>query len=123
VAPESGPLTLEGEIRRPSDEGDGVRLRLVTRSSGVVRTWDIPPGGAVSLDGFSVELVADEPLDFIVDAGASDNSDSIQADFVLKNAAGQRVGNSRDEFSGLAMDPWVAYAQILLISNEFMFVD
>jgi hypothetical protein len=100
-----------------------VRLRLVTRSSGVVRTWDIPPGGAVSLDGFSVELAADEPLDFIVDAGTSDNSDSIQVDFVLKNAAGQRVGNSRDEFSGLAMDPWVAYAQILLISNEFMFVD
>ena len=70
-----------------------------------------------------IELAADEPLDFIVDAGTSDNSDSIQADFVLKNAAGQRVGNSRDEFSGPAMDPWVAYAQILLISNEFMFVD
>ena len=123
VAPETGQVTLEGEIKRPSDEGDGVRLRLVTRSSGVVRTWDIPPGGAVSLDGFSIELAADEPLDFIVDAGTSDNSDSIQADFVLKNAAGQRVGNSRDEFSGPAMDPWVAYAQILLISNEFMFVD
>jgi len=32
-------------------------------------------------------------------------------------------GDSPDELSGPSLPPWVAYAQVLLISNELMFVD
>lgn len=123
LSPETGKLDLSGEIKRPSDQGDGVRLRLVTGTRGVVRTWEVPPGAGVTLDGTSIEVAADETLDFIVDAGQSDTSDSIEVSFRLKNAAGHLLASSRDEFSGPALDPWVAYAQVLLISNEFMFVD
>jgi hypothetical protein len=62
-------------------------------------------------------------VDVIIDALGSDNSDRITMDLRIKQGTGQLLASSSEEFSGPALDPWVAYAQVLLISNEFMFVD
>jgi hypothetical protein len=124
-SPETGAFTLSGELKRPAAEGDGVRVRLVTGARGLVRTWEVPAGGSITLDeaGTALTMTEGETVDWIVDAIGSDNSDSFTLDLQIKSAAGQLLASSRDEFSGPALDPWVAYAQVLLISNELMFVD
>ena len=124
-SPEAGTLTFRGEIKRPAAEGDGVRVRLVTGTRGVVGTWEVAPGGTLVLDQAAQPLaVTDgESVDWIVDPMGSDNSDSVTVDVRIHSATRQQLASSREEFSGPALDPWVAYAQVLLISNEFMFVD
>jgi hypothetical protein len=122
-AAEAGALALTGEIERPAAEGDGVRVRLVTGTGGLAHEWQVAPAGTLRFDGTRIEVEDGETIDVIVDALGSDNSDSITMDLTVTNGMGQLLASSREEFSGPALDPWVAYAQVLLISNEFMFVD
>jgi hypothetical protein len=124
-SPESGTVRFHGEIKRPAAEGDGVRLRLVTGTRGVIGTWEVAPGGTLVLEQAVAALALSdgETVDWIVDPMGSDHSDRVTVDIRINSAAGQLLADSRDEFSGPALDPWVAYAQVLLISNELMFVD
>jgi len=122
-SPVAGSVSISGVLKRPSAEGDGVRLSLATTSGGQVQTWDVPPGGEIRLDGTAIELRDGEVVDVIVDPKATDHSDSFEMALELRSAAGTVLANTEEEFSGPALDPWVAYAQVLLISNEFMFVD
>jgi hypothetical protein len=74
-----------------------------------------------------------DTLDFAVDCRTNSNSDSFQWAPVVRlldaPAAGPAEWNAASGFSGPkdlvagGLTPWEKYAQVLLVSNEFMFVD
>ena len=121
-SPAAGPVSLRGELHRPSENGDGVRLRLVTDKKGLVREWDIAASGKADLET-SLSLEMDEVVDLVVDAKESDNSDSFNLKATFASASGQLLADTAEEFAGPPVDPWIALAQVMLISNELMFVD
>jgi hypothetical protein len=82
----------------------------------------------------------DDNIDFVVDFRANLNSDDFKWSPVLKLARDSALPadpgadytnewNARRDFSGppavppKPLGPWEKYAQVLLLSNEFMFVD
>lgn len=123
-SPETFAVNVRGEVKRPEASGDGVRVRLVTSHQGLVREWDVPAGGTMAIEIDSLPLQAGEVVDFIIDPKATDLCDSFQfVPRLTETRTGQLVAAANEEFAGPPLDPWTAYAQVLLISNEFMFVD
>ncbi len=123
-SPEAATVVISGELKRPAPEGDGVRLRLVSATRGLLHTWDAPAASTVAVTVPDLPLAEGEILDFVIDAKAGDNSDSFQFAPKIQEARTRRLlADAAEEFAGPALDPWTACAQVLLVGNEFMFVD
>ncbi|PYK59886.1 MAG: hypothetical protein DME21_12310, partial [Verrucomicrobia bacterium] len=86
----------------------------------------------------SLEVNKGDTIDFVVDFNANLNSDDFKWAPVIKSkeqptgaSSGEYAGewNGKKDFSGppepppKPLSPWEKYAQVLLLSNEFMFVD
>jgi hypothetical protein len=81
----------------------------------------------------NVEVKKGDTIDFLVDCKGSDLCDSFGWVPVVRVASAPVAGNdgpaewnSATSFAGPAakpLDAWVKYAQVLLESNEFVFVD
>ncbi len=134
-----GYVTVDGELSHPYKQGDGVRARLATSRDGLLATWMVHDREA-STKVSKIRVTPGDTIDFIVDLGRAgdfqydgftwtatitktNNDDKIAGD---DNGA---VWNSVTEFAGPAQPPpkpmtaWEKYAQVLLESNEFAFVD
>jgi hypothetical protein len=77
-----------------------------------------------------VEVRQGDTLDFVVDIGGTLNSDQfLWAPIISTVEAGPATTwNAKQEFTGPAatkqqLEPWQQYAQVLLLANEFSFVD
>lgn len=134
-APVTAIVSLNGELEHPGKEGDGVRARVVSSRSGLVAEWTAKSGKTPTHVG-RIEVQAGEILDLIVDPVGGDNTDSfnwapVLASTALAGSASStppRTWDSARDFRGPAEDPqpldgWGRYAQVLLSSNEFVFVD
>ena len=138
TAPQDATLMISGTLTHPSDQGDGVQARIVSSRSGEIGHWIAQHGQAQT----TVERVAvrrGETLDFIVDCRASDNSDSFAWSPVLKTvpASGAKTAAAEPTMTWAAsldyggpdsqtvktLSAWEKYAHILLMTNEFCFVD
>ena len=123
-SPEPARIAIKGELKRPDPIGDGVRLRLASNLRGLLGTWDVPAGGAADAAAGPFDIAAGETLAWVIDPKSSNGNDSFQfAPRLIDAATGRPVADASKEFAGPALDPWVAYAQSLLASNEFLFVD
>jgi hypothetical protein len=124
-APEDGIYSVEGKLAHGQAAGDGVRAKVVSSRDGIKGEWPVHKSEAqTTLLGIS--LKKGDALDFVVEPGQDDNSDSFMwAPTVRSQTSGQSwsaTGGFKTEkpapFSRLA-----AYAQALLMSNEFLFID
>jgi hypothetical protein len=131
TAPAAGTLHIEGELKHPEPHGNGVIARIVSSSRGRVGEWTA--ANSVSPTPVNaVQVSAGETIDFVVDSRGDDGYDTFtwrttlrlqQADGVTKS------WNSHDGIEGpkppkpLPLGRWGQLAQVLLMSNEFMFVD
>ena len=127
VAPRDLAVAIEGTLRRPAEAGDGVRAR-VFGPAGVAGSWTLPHG-EVATPVAHVEVKAGEAIDFVVDCLGNDNSDSftwaptIRA---LDGPPGRASWDARADFLGPPPEPLTpleAYAQVLLLTNEFVYAD
>jgi hypothetical protein len=116
VAPREGVVTVSGKLKHPSENGDGVRGRLVSSRSGMQGEWKVKTSEAVT-DVARVEVQAGETLDFVVDCLENVNSDSFEWTVQLKlaTAEGQELDswNSAADFHGplgATLPQQVAYA-------------
>jgi hypothetical protein len=77
---------------------------------------------------------AGESLDFVVDIGDGLNSDQFlwsmrvqrEADAGIDGGAAAEVWDAEKDFASQPqskMDAWVQFVQVLMLTNEFMFVD
>ncbi len=138
TAPAAGSVTIDGVAEHGNAQGDGVEAIARSSRHGVLGRWTV----AHNRQDTHVENVAVErgdTIDFIVDPRANDNYDSFRwapklhlapAAGAPAAAAGQALPtdhwNAETDFHGPlppAMDSWTRLAQVLLLSNEFVFLD
>jgi hypothetical protein len=134
VAPYDATIALDGELKHGSPEGDGVFGRIVS-SSGAVLWQGHAHNNQVQSEFTDIPVKAGDTIDLIIDCGANQSHDSftwhpriraIQAADGNNDAGRPREWLSRLGFDGPPpppMAPWEKYAQVLMMSNEFMFVD
>jgi hypothetical protein len=131
TAPAAGVLRIEGELKHPEPNGDGVVATVASNSRGRVAQWTAAHG-AVATPVESIEVAAGEVIDFVVGAGASDVYDTFTWRTTLRlkrGDGGEETWNSHDAIDGpkppaaAPLDRWGQLAQVLLMCNEFMFVD
>jgi hypothetical protein len=126
TSPVSGKVNIEGTLRHGQPAvpyGDGVRGRIVSSRHGELASWSVNGSSAeTKLNGIAVEK--GDTLDFIVDARKDPENDGFGWAPTIR--AGEQVWNSKDQFAGPPAEPlsaWGRYAQVLLETNEFAFVD
>ncbi|MGH9721937.1 MAG: PSD1 and planctomycete cytochrome C domain-containing protein [Bryobacteraceae bacterium] len=122
----SGTLNIEGTLRQAQPAvpyGDGVRGRILSSRHGELASWSVNGSSAETrLNGIAVRK--GDTIDFIVDGRSDPENDAFTWTPVVK--AGEQTWNAKDDFSGPPIRPltvWERYAQVLLETNEFAFVD
>ncbi len=129
LAPRAGTLRISGTLNHPSDQGDGVRGRVVSDRQGLLGEWNVHHGETqTSVKPFAV--TAGEAIDLLTDclSGASHDSFAWTFDFRLEGGGegGRQAWNSATGFRGPRPEPlgrWERLAQVLLMTNEFTFID
>jgi mono/diheme cytochrome c family protein len=139
VAPRDGVANVSGTIRHPETQGDGVDAVLVSSRSGELGLWTVHNGKA-STDVVGIPVKRGDTLDFVVSCKVNNGFDSfswsptiqLEAPVIraaaAKTATGPSAWSAEGDFSGPAeksspLTPWEKYAQVLLETNEFAFVD
>ncbi|HEX8910813.1 MAG TPA: DUF1553 domain-containing protein, partial [Humisphaera sp.] len=138
TAPAAGTLTVDGTLNHPADNGDGVTGLVVSSRLGVVAKWHVRHDKAATAAKLQVE--AGDTVDFVVEAGPTNTSDSFQWSPKLKLAGPKVPGGeltydaARDFADSLSagvatpavpamMGAWEKYVQVLMAGNEFVFVE
>ena len=139
TAPRDCTITVDGTLTHPAKEGDGVRARLVSTHDGLLASWLVHRKSAQTRVT-SIAMKQGETIDFLVDCGPRGDFtyDGFEWKVTLTKepspdaAAGDDAGgtwNSAGEFTGpdpkppTPLNAWEKYAQVLLMSNEFAFVE
>src|ERR1043166_736790 len=137
VAPVEGNINVEGTLKHEHKEGDGIRAYIVSGRHGLLGSWVLHDQAAeTKLENLQVK--SGDTIDFTVSIHQSlNNNDFLWAPVIrLANpdastgANGYAKGwNASKDFAGPpGEDPkpltaWEQYAQVLLLSNEFLFID
>jgi hypothetical protein len=126
VAPHDAVVSVSGTLRHEHKEGDGIRGRIISSRAGPLGEWTAHNNKAeIKLE--QVELKKGDTLDFMVDYRDGLNSDMFKWTPVIK--ATESEWSAKKDFAGppppppQPLDAWEQYAQVLLLSNEFLFVD
>jgi hypothetical protein len=126
VSPVSARVNIEGTLRHGQPAvpyGDGVRGRIVSSRLGELASWSVNGSSAeTKLNGIAVEK--GDTIDFIVDARRDPENDAFGWAPVIKS--GEQTWSAVNDFAGPKAQPlnvWARYAQVLLETNEFAFVD
>jgi mono/diheme cytochrome c family protein len=132
IAPRDGTVSVQGELGHANKEGDGVRGRIVHSRTGELGVWTAL-NTAVPTAVTKLAVQAGDTLDFVVDCLANTAHDTFKWAPVISWMdpapmgeplvwdAAKNFGDVRQLPKPLA--PWEKFAQALLLSNEFMFVD
>jgi len=135
IAPRDGNVMIGGTVHHEHQEGDGVQARIISSRTGILGSWGLHNDKAeVKIQ--STEVKKGDTLDFVVDFRANLNSDMFKWSPVIKPAKATRATgedetewNAKKDFAGppapppAPLDAWEKYAHVLLLSNEFLFVD
>ncbi|MEO7678702.1 MAG: PSD1 and planctomycete cytochrome C domain-containing protein [Verrucomicrobiota bacterium] len=135
TSPFQGTVKIEGTLSHPSDKGDGVLGRVVSSRAGEIGKWIAHNGKAETVVA-ECEVQRGDTIDFITEMQAGANTDTFQwapTVSLVKVAYGsvppkRNNWSAQNDFEGQVKAPkslsaWEKYAQVLLLSNEFMFVD
>ena len=129
TAPRRGTFSVVSKAIHEVEAGDGIRCWIVSSRGGVLAKTAIHHR-TEELNLASIALEAGDTLDFIVDLHANLNSEqhfwapSIRE--VTSPAASPSIWDAEKDFTGptpVFLSPWEQLAQVLLLSNELMFVD
>ena len=133
IAPADMLVTIESKLVHEPAVSDGIRGFIVSGRTGLLASATLQKNTAnLSVD--KREVQAGETIDFIVDLGSELNSDQFLWEITLRRdgpaapdgPAAADNWNSRADFTPNTqsqLNPWEQLAQILLCSNEFLFVD
>jgi mono/diheme cytochrome c family protein len=126
VAPADGRIMIEGKIAHAFPQGDGVFARIVSSNNGVVASWSVHNSSAMTnIEGLDVK--AGDTVDFVVDLKGTIDYDEFTWAPVIRSMNNE--WHTEKDFAAAPkapadkLNPWERYVQVLLLSNEFMFVD
>jgi len=130
-APHDGSVKISGQLKHDTDKGDGVRGRVVSSAAGGLGEWIVHNSRATT-NVERVEVKRGDTIDFLADLRADVSNDSFTwAPRIryIEDAGGKgEQWNAKADFAGpqkerKPLTAWEKYAQVLLLSNELMFVD
>ena len=127
TAPLDGTYRFMGTLSRGSKAGDGVRGLAIVNQTQVLGDWTVLSGeSATAVE--NVALKAGQTLDFVLDCIGNENSDGFRwAPIVTRAEGGEWSVAASFKEHGVPkiepLSPWERYAQALLMTNEFVFVD
>ncbi|MFK7820561.1 MAG: PSD1 and planctomycete cytochrome C domain-containing protein [Planctomycetaceae bacterium] len=127
VAPHDGLLSIRGVLNHKQKEGDGVIGRIVSNRTGQLNNWTVAQRAQpISITNFEVRQ--GEIIDFVCESGPTLFFDGF--DWSLRLSLDSEQLTSRyvaaKNFNGKStepLSPWAQYAQVLLMANEFIFID
>lgn len=125
TAPADLTVQISGTLSHDPEAGDGVRAFVISSRHGILRTARAHHS-KVELAFDAVALRTGDTLDFVVDIGDVLNSDQFLWAPVIVSSS--MKWDAKSDFNGptppsLRLTPWEQYSQVLLLSNEFAFVD
>lgn len=123
-SPAAGVTTVRGRLKHPSDKGNGIRARLVHNGRRVVAEWTAAGSEVDTVhDGLAVQR--GDTLELIVDCRGDIAFDSHhwRTQIQLQSDSGVRSWDSHADFGPDKLNVWARYAQTLLMTNEFHFLD
>ena len=128
-------VSIDSDARHEVAAGNGIRCWIISSRQGVLSQFTLH-NSAQALQIESVKVQAGDTLDFVVDINGNLNSDQYLWSIginELRAVAGtpadeksNQSWNSVEDFIGPKtqnLKPWEQLAQVLLLSNEFLFVD
>jgi hypothetical protein len=124
VAPANMTIRIDSRLRHETKQGDGVRAFLVHSREGLLESADVHNAQA-RLYVPMLQVSAGDALDFAVDIGGGLNNDQFLWQVEITAGPAKNWISQRD-FAGPPMTrlgPWEQLAQVLLSSNEFVFID
>jgi hypothetical protein len=135
IAPRDGAITISGPLAHAEAKGDGVRGRIVSSQLGLLGQW-LAHNNKQDIHLESVKVRQGDKIDFVLDCYGSVDFDSFTWSPTIrfladdKTAPGERMEwSASNDFAEAArpshpgLDAWQKYAQVLLMSNELVFVD
>jgi hypothetical protein len=125
TAPRATTVNIAGELKHEPEPGDGVRAFVVSSRHGELKSATVHKS-KVALTAENIAVEAGDTIDFIVDIGDNLNSDQFLWEPTIVTDG--RRWEAKAEFTGPMpapdyLEPWEQYAQVLLLANEFAFVD
>jgi hypothetical protein len=136
VSPIDGKISVKGKIVHEHVPGEGIKAKIVSSREGLLNEWTLH-NSTTNADIASIEVKKGDTVDFYVSIAVTLNSNDFQwaptiealgTEFVDSNGYAKEW-DAKKEFAGTpslagkAMTPLEKLAQVLLLSNEFMFVD
>ncbi|HEV8379108.1 MAG TPA: DUF1553 domain-containing protein, partial [Tepidisphaeraceae bacterium] len=139
VAPRNCTISISGTVQHDVKEGNGIRARIVSSRSGELASYSLLNQSAETKFE-PIEVKAGDSIDFLVDFKGDLNSDQFKWSPTVKctdkpkekektEATQLTEWSAKKDFSGpppappVPLDAWGKYAQVLMLSNEFIFVD
>ncbi|MBL8210552.1 MAG: PSD1 domain-containing protein [Bryobacterales bacterium] len=141
LAPLAGKVEVKGKLSQgfgPYEQrfhlSNGIRGWVVSSRQGVLGKWVIDPitktekftpnETATVETNLEIEVQAGEFLDFVVDS--RDDYESDEFNWAPQISLNGQAWDARKDFAGprqRPLTPWQEYAQVLLLTNEAVFVD
>ncbi|HLK13520.1 MAG TPA: PSD1 and planctomycete cytochrome C domain-containing protein [Fimbriimonadaceae bacterium] len=125
VAPADMTVQISGTLAHRQPQGDGVKGRIISSRTGLLGEWEVH-NREQAAEVASVEVQKGDTLDFVVDPMTSDAYDAFAWSPVVRSVDGKRSWDSATNFGpppGRPVTRLTLYAQALMMTNEFMFVD
>ncbi len=124
AAPADGIVDLSGSAVLQQKQSGGITAFIFHSRLGLLGTWPVPPDGKIETALSKVEVKTGETLDFILDCQGDPNSDTFQWSPVIRDAMNNAtLADAAKDFGGPGASALAAYAQVLLCSNEFLYLD
>jgi len=128
-------IRLSGVLKRTSEKGNGVRGMIVSSRTGVIVNHLLKPVDSFDMKA-EIEVQQGETISFVVDSEASTDSDSYswipKIERINADGGVNLITKSDTDFCGpdawplnrtKPQSPLSQHAQVLMMSNEFQFVD
>lgn len=128
VAPRAMQIRVESLLKHEAAPGDGIRAFVVSNRVGILRSEKVHQRNS-SLSIESLDVAAGETIDFVVDIDEQLNNDQYLWAVTIENLRGGEPPASWDSEKDFTpkttekLSPLEQLVQVLLCTNEFMFVD
>lgn len=127
TAPAAMTIRIQSELKHEPAAGDGIRAFIVSSKTGTLQSVKAHQQ-ALPLIAESLQVTPGDTIDFVVDIGDTLNSDQYLWTCTISEVAAEtpRSWNSETDFprdTNVQLSPLEQLAQVLLCSNEFLFVD
>ena len=129
VATSSGTLRISSTAKHLTDKGDGIIAHIFHNGASATSVKLHNRGEALNAKELAIN--PGDTVDFVADLNRTPDHDSfdwrIKVEFATSDTTAKTISRSDADFSGTGennrLSPEAQLAQILLLSNEFMFVD